>query len=81
LEAVAIFIAIEILIFLLATAFAFAIGVSNGGIQEGFRMASGVLFGWFGLVVLGVAAWIVCIAALAFASWRKQPPIKAGVNR
>src|SRR5208282_1748982 len=39
-KAVAIFFAMEILMFLLGAAAGFAVGASNGGIQEGFRIAS-----------------------------------------
>jgi hypothetical protein len=65
-KAVAIFFAMEVLVFLLGAVVGFAIGVSNGGIQEGFGMASGVLYGWFGFVVLGFIGWVVCMVALAF---------------
>jgi hypothetical protein len=71
-KAVATFIAMEVLVFLLAAAFYFVIGVSHSGIQEGFRMASGVLYSWFAFVVLGFIGWVVWMVALAFRGKGKQ---------
>jgi hypothetical protein len=65
-KAVAIFIAMEILVFLLAAVFYFVIGVSDSGIQGGFQMASGVLYSWFGFVMLGFIGWLVIMIVLAF---------------
>jgi hypothetical protein len=65
-KAVAIFLAMEMLMFLLGTVADFAVGASNGGIPEGFRMASGGLYSWFGFVMLGFIGWLVVMVALAF---------------
>lgn len=65
-RAIAILMALEVLTFILGFAFGFIIGASNGGTQEGFRMALGVLFNWFAFVVLGVLEWVVCIGYIRF---------------
>ena len=65
-KAVAIFIAMEVSVFLLAAVFYFAIGVSDGGTRGGFRMASAVLYSWFAFAALGFVGWIVCMVALTF---------------
>ena len=75
-RAVAILFAMEILIFLLGAVAGFAIGVSDSGIQQGFGMASGVLYNWFGFAVLGIVAWVVVMVALAFR--KKDKPLKNG---
>jgi len=65
-KAVAIFFAMEILVFLLGAVAGFAVGASNGGVRQGFEMASGVLYSWFGFVLLGFIGWLVVMVALAF---------------
>ena len=65
-NAVAIFLVVEIVVFLLAAVFYFAIGASDGGMQEGFQMASGVAYSWFAFAVLGFAGWVVCMVVLRF---------------
>lgn len=56
----------EIVVFLFGYVFFFIIGASNGGIQEGFRMASGVLYSWFAFAGLGFLIGLVCIAIIIF---------------
>ena len=67
-KAVALLLAMEILVFLIGYAFGFIIGASSGGLQEGFRLASGVLYSWVAFALLGIIGWSICIAALVFKS-------------
>lgn len=70
---IAILFAMEVLVFLFAYIAAFIDIASNDGMHEGFRMASGVFYGWFAFVVLGLIAWAVCMLILIFISRDRLP--------
>lgn len=55
----------EVLVFVLAHAAFFAIGILSGGMGEGFYLASGVFFYWDAFALLGLIGWIVCLVILA----------------
>jgi hypothetical protein len=61
-KALAILLAAEVSVFLLGCVIFFIIGASSGGMQEGLRMASGVLYSWFAFAVLGFLVGAVCAA-------------------
>jgi hypothetical protein len=70
----AIFCAMEVLVFLFGYVIEFAIGVTSGGVSEGFRLASGVFYSWFGFVLIGLLGTVVCATILMVKRKMKTPP-------
>ena len=63
-RSVAVLLAMEALVFFLGYVALFVIGALSGGTTEGFRMASGVFYSWFGFALLGLLGWAVFMAIL-----------------
>lgn len=63
---ISILLTVEIFIFLLGYIFFFVIGALSGGVQEGFRMASGVFYSWFAFAVIGFLIGLACVAIITF---------------
>ena len=52
-------IVMEVLVFVVAFVAFLLVGILTGGLEEGIKMASGVIYSWVAFVVIGFISWLI----------------------